>query len=139
MRFFFYGTLVDADVRRAVLGSHAPRCVERAILHGWRRAAVPGKTYPVIVADPTAIAEGVLVRGLGAASRRRLDRYEDDDLYDLIAVQVVPDGRRRPVPALVFAAKTERRSRAAAAWSFEDWERRHKRRLLLTLRRRSAA
>ena len=41
--FFFYGTLMDAGVRRAVLGAKAPKRLEPATLIGWRRftAGIP--------------------------------------------------------------------------------------------------
>lgn len=139
MRFFFYGTLIDADVRRAVMGRYAPQVVEPARLQGWRRVAVPGKTYPMIVADGGEFVDGVLARGLGPVARRRLERYDDDDLYELVPVEVVPAGRRRPVAALVFVAKPALRPRGVRAWDFELWRRRHKRRLVLALGRRSAA
>ena len=141
MRFFFYGTLIDADVRRALLGPHASRRVEPARLQGWRRVAVSGKTYPVVVAEPDASVDGVLVRGLSAAARRRLTRYEDANLYALATVDVLAMGCAHPVSALAFVAKetATRRAPRSVGWSFEDWRRRHKRRLLLTLRRRPAA
>ncbi|MBL8834369.1 MAG: gamma-glutamylcyclotransferase, partial [Rhodospirillales bacterium] len=47
MRFFFYGTLIDPDVRRAVLGRLAPASVEPATLKGWRRFSAKGVTFPI--------------------------------------------------------------------------------------------
>lgn len=139
MRFFFYGTLIDAEVRRAVLGLHAPRRVEPACLRGWRRVPVRGRSYPVIVADRTASVEGVLVCGLSPAARRRLERYEDSDLYALAELDVHPQGRGRPVRGLVFIAKAAGASRGSGSWDLATWQRRHKRRFLLTLGRRPAA
>ena len=142
MRFFFYGTLIDPDVRRVVLGPHAPRRVEPARLQGWRRAAVPGRTYPVIVIDAGAHVDGVLVHGLGTAARRRLERYEDADLYALLRIGVLAGGRRR-FPALVFAAKSAGRAggwgtrKVIETWDFAAWRRRDKQRLLMSLRRRT--
>jgi hypothetical protein len=142
MRFFFYGTLIDADVRRAVLGPAAPRQVEAALLRGWRRVSVPGKTYPIVLADPQASVAGVLARGLTPAARRRLERYEDADLYTVAEVEVVPAGRRRPLKALVFVAKTAAAAqwgRRSATWDLDRWRRRDKRRLLMRLGRGPAA
>jgi hypothetical protein len=139
MRFFFYGTLVDEDVRRAVLGPHAPRHVEPALLDGWRRVPVRGRTYPVVVADPAASVDGVLVRGLNAAARRRLERYEDADLYEVTTLDVLPTGRMRPVQAFVFVAKAAGFRRGSGRWEIGEWRRRHKRRFLLTPGRRPAA
>ncbi|CAN0557895.1 unnamed protein product, partial [Laminaria digitata] len=48
--FFFYGTLIDADVRAAVLGSFTEsETVLPDRLPGWRRAGLRGRRYPVIV------------------------------------------------------------------------------------------
>jgi Gamma-glutamyl cyclotransferase, AIG2-like len=139
VRFFFYGTLVDPDVRRAVLGPYAPRSVEPASLSGWRRVPVRGKTYPVIVADPAATVDGVLARGLNAAARRRLEHYEGDDLYAVADVEVALTDRLRLVPARVFVAKAAGIHRGRGTWTIATWRRRHKRRFLLTLGRRPAA
>ena len=139
MRFFFYGTLIDADVRRAVLGAYAPRHVEEACLRGWRRGPVRGKTYPVIVADPQASVDGALVRGLNTAARRRLERYEDEDLYALAEVDVLLAGRAKVVRAVVFVAKAAGFRHGPGTWDIDEWRRRHKRRFLLTLGRRPAA
>lgn len=139
MRFFFYGTLIDAEVRRAVLGPHAPHEIDAARLEGWRRVPVPGKAYPTIVSDPGAAVDGVLARGLGPVARRLLERYEDEDLYDLVEVELSPAGRRRPVAAFVFAARPALQLRRFGTWDLEQWRRRDKRRLLLRLTRRSAA
>ncbi len=137
MRFFFYGTLIDPDVRRAVLGRLAPVEAEPAVLRGWRRVPAAGKTYPVIVADPRGAVDGVVVRGLDRAARRRLERYEDD-FYELIAVEVTLTGSGHKLETLVFAAGQQLSCRTARSWDLADWQRRHKRRFLATLRQRFA-
>jgi len=49
-RFFFYGTLMDPSVRRAVLGRPVERSrLQRAVLPGFRRVFRRGATYPVLV------------------------------------------------------------------------------------------
>ena len=45
MRFFFYGTLMDEDVRRAVLGVRSLAPTERATLEGWRRVKMAGDVF----------------------------------------------------------------------------------------------
>jgi hypothetical protein len=139
LRFFFYGTLLDADVRRAVLGPYAPRRVEAATLRGWRRVGVRGRTYPILTADPAAEVDGLLARGLNDAARRRLERYEDSDLYEMTEVQIVPAVGARPLSALVFVAKASALRLGAREWDLALWLRREKRRFLLTLRRRAVS
>lgn len=134
MRFFFYGTLMDADVRRLVLGRHAPSEVAPARLAGWRRVPVAGTSYPAIVRDPLAGVDGVLVRGLDAGGQTLLERYEGDE-YEVLLVEVESASGRR-VAAQVFAPRPGRIRRGRGMWDFADWGRRHKRRFIATLARR---
>lgn len=103
MRFFFYGTLIDPDVRRIVLGARAAEAahLRDAVLMGWERRALRGASYPVIVRRAGSSVDGVLASGLDARARRRLIEYEGEG-YDLIAVEVelIGDVRRG---ASVFA------------------------------------
>ena len=50
MDYFFYGTLMDPDVRALVL-SPAMRdvAVEAAVLEGYRRVFMRGRVYPVVI------------------------------------------------------------------------------------------
>lgn len=124
MRFFFYGTLMDTDVRDAVLGRRdAAISVEPALLEGYRRVTMRGRSYPVAIARRGHSIEGVLARGLNAADFERLTRFEGGEYRALECRVSIAPGRRR-------AAWTYIASAAAAltveAWSFESWQRRHK-------------
>ncbi len=133
MRFFFYGTLIDADVRRLVLGRHAPKAVEEAMLPGWRRVPLADVTYPTIVRDRRGAVTGVLARGLGAAARQALMRYEGDE-YELLEAEV-KTASGRTVAALIFALRPGEGKSLPGAWNLEVWQRRHKRRFLAALAR----
>lgn len=133
MRFFFYGTLIDPDVRRLVLGADAPASVEKAWLAGWRRVPMVGRTYPGLVRDPLATVDGVLARGFDEAAKTRLDRYEGDE-YELIMVEVETETSRR-VAARVYVPRPGSFRRGRGMWDYGDWARRHKRRFLATLER----
>lgn len=137
MRFFFYGSLVDADVRAIVLGPHQPAAIEPAILKGWRRRAAPRRLYPIIVKAPGISVDGIVTRGLDREAMRRLVLYEDDG-YRLIRAAVSVSGRRRPINAWVFVPKTEPAGRGRP-WSLTAWQRRHKPAVLPRLRRWAAA
>lgn len=127
MRFFFYGTLIDPDVRRLVLGDGEPgtEMLEAASLAGWERRAVAGASYPIILPRAGGVVEGVLARGIGPVGRRRLIAYEGRG-YDLREVRVtLKNGCSRG--ALVFApAKRGALVPDASAWSYETWMRRNK-------------
>jgi hypothetical protein len=119
MRFFFYGTLLDPEVRAAVAGR--PVEVAPATLSGWRRLRAPRKTYPVLVRDPAGRVEGAITRQLEAAVIARLRAYEGQGYHTILVRPVLPGGRR--VPALVFVPA--RGIRSADAWDLADWRRKH--------------
>jgi gamma-glutamylcyclotransferase (GGCT)/AIG2-like uncharacterized protein YtfP len=112
---FAYGTLRFPDVLVALLGrvpDHTPGIVE-----GWRVAALPGRSYPVLVPGDGA-AGGVLITGLTAEEWRVIDAYEDD-FYHLRRLTLV-DGRQG------WAYLTEdRRIGLPADWSPNDFTSRH--------------
>jgi len=131
MRFFFYGTLIDPDVRRAVLGRLAPGTVEPAILGGWRRFSARGVTFPIARPDPKAEIGGVLARGLSAAAARKLDDYEGPG-YRRIAVPV--RAAAKTIEAFLYVDDgSGTLTPTPAVWRYEDWARRHKRAFLATL------
>ncbi|MBW8482029.1 gamma-glutamylcyclotransferase family protein [Actinomadura parmotrematis] len=87
---FAYGTLRFPEVLEMLLGRVPEMAPARAA--GWRVRALPGVVYPGLVADPSGVAEGVLISGLDAAETRLLDAYEDAE-YD-VAVLPLDGGRR---------------------------------------------
>ncbi len=122
MRFFFYGTLIDPDVRRIVLGARAAQAVElrAAVLTGWERRAVRHVSYPIIFPRASGRVDGLLASNLDAQSGRRLEAYEGSG-YGLVVVEVgLVAGSRRS--ALVFAARHGGRLKPAmTGWSYAAW------------------
>lgn len=128
---FFYGSLLDEDVRAAVLGALAPEAVAPATLAGWRRVTAPGAIFPIVLRAPGATVDGVIARDMSAAAVRRLDAYEGTG-YRLEPVQVtLADGTACDaqvyVPVRSFAG-------SGKPWDLEDWRRRHKRRFLARMK-----
>lgn len=131
--YFFYGSLMDSDVLSAVTGERIePLRLVPARLSGYARLRRRNSAFPLLVetSDESESIEGVLVRGIGAAAARRLDRYESDG-YVLI---------RKPVTTATGTQMANlyipsRPGRATGEpWDFETWRRRHKRRLLRALK-----
>ena len=111
--FFFYGTLCQLPLLRAVLG-RAP-AVEPARLPGYRVYWAEGQAYPMILPDPAGQAEGLVLRDASASDVARLDHYEGGFGY-----------RTRPValtdgPALVYFPPEAGRVRPGAPWSLAAW------------------
>ena len=106
---FVYGSLVDPQRLREVLGYPPPGERLRATLRGFARRMVDDYAYPFIVADPEAHVEGVLVLDLSARDLERLDDYEEVDahIYTRSAVEVEAWGcgpRGRRVAAYTYVA-----------------------------------
>jgi hypothetical protein len=133
MRLFFYGTLLDPDVRAAVIGPRASHVtVTPARLADWRRRRARGKSYPIILQAPGEHVPGVVTSVLDADAVERLTRYEGPGygLYD--CQPVLEDGSA--VPARVFQP-TERLAADDAEWDLAAWQATEKSKWLSMLRR----
>ncbi|MSO85088.1 MAG: gamma-glutamylcyclotransferase [Rhodospirillales bacterium] len=136
--YFFYGSLMDADILSAVAGERiSPERLIPARLPNYERLGASSGVFPIIVADPGAEAgiEGVLVRGVGPTAVRRLARYEGPEYVTVKKSVTSADGQSE---ALVFIPLRPGRS-SGKPWDFETWRRRHKRRLLRALTAESSA
>ena len=128
---FFYGTLIDPDVRAAVLGrlgDRAPAIPDT--LAGWQAVGVRGRVYPVIVPASSESVTGIRVTFAAAAARRAMDRlvaFEGAE-YSLRTVRLVSGE-----DAFVFTGSAVCRP-DGRPWSFADWRRRHKRGFLAGMR-----
>jgi hypothetical protein len=129
--FFFYGTLLDADVRRLVMGAGAPAALEPATLIGWRRVAHPRETYPMIVPAADAAVEGAIARDLAPDTVARLVTYEGPE-YRTHAVEVRLAGGGT-LAAEVFVP-IDPFVGAGEPWELAAWQRRHKQRYLARMR-----
>ena len=120
MRMFFFGTLVDPDLRAIVLGRdpHALD-VERASVFGMRRSRALGEWYPILVPDPAGRVDGLLAGGLTARDIDRLRFYEGIE-YDLQPIQVFAGDRHHTAHA--FTA-TDRLAESGDAWDLSAWQR----------------
>lgn len=118
MRFFFYGTLMDPDVRSAVLGRAAGRItVQPAILAGFRRVHAPGKSWPVLVRAAGGRVEGVLAQDIDPPLARTLIRYEGT-AYRLDRCRV-RTASREVLPAAVFLPRTP--PAGGRNWRHDAW------------------
>ena len=125
MRYFFYGTLLDADVRAHILGAWINRRdLPAARLPGYRRVYIRGRHYPVVVPAPGAEVEGVLAEGLDREAVRRLAEFESDEYVDAERIVRVAGGRA--LRARVFVASPLARP-TGTPWTVEVWQHRHKR------------
>ncbi len=132
MRYFFFGTLRDADVLGLVLGRRLPPALLRpALLRGFRLRRVRGESYPLLAAAPARIVRGALVHGLTGADAKRLAFFEGEE-YDT-APFLVEVGARRRVWAQAFRARSGLAG-DGRDWRFEAWRRDDKRAFLALVR-----
>lgn len=128
MNLFFFGTLMDPEVRAIVMGRDVhPEQVEAAVAQGFRRVFVAGRHYPMLLKHNSGWVDGTLVKGLDAERIHRLQVYEGWE-YTLQPIQV-RTASGGMVMAHVFLCPPhiapDRRS-----WRLEEWQRRHKRSFL---------
>lgn len=115
---FLYGTLRHLPLLEVVLG-RAP-AVRRARLPDHRARTIEGESYPAIRAEEGAEAEGLILDGVSAEERARLDFYEGAYHYALAPVTVETEAG--PAAALVYFP-TEAQPPSTDPWSLADWER----------------
>lgn len=131
MRYFFYGTLMDADVLSAVTGRRFRRHhLVPAWLHDWRCVAVPKAPYPAVVPVRGRTCDGVVIDGVDRRMARRLATYEGP-LYREGEVEI-ETVRGERLAAAVFLPRPSL-AVAPLDWSFDAWRKRHKRRYMRRL------
>lgn len=126
MNLFFYGTLMDAEVRELVCGK-ALDAVEPAIAQGFRRVFVAGRHYPMLLPRASGWVEGTLVTGLDTQTVHRLQVYEGWE-YTLRPIKV-RSASGHFVLAHVFLCPPNIAPRKRD-WRLDEWQRRHKRTFL---------
>ncbi|MFI5031321.1 MAG: gamma-glutamylcyclotransferase family protein [Reyranellales bacterium] len=132
MRFFFYGTLLDSDVARLVLGRRLPPgAFVPAELPGHARRRVKGATYPIVVRDPRSQVGGAIVGGLSARDVKRLAAYEGPR-YRIAQLKVRIGDAMTMVS--VFEPVEQRFEPTSGAWELLPWQRRYKRAFLARIR-----
>ncbi len=122
-RLFFYGTLMDGDVRRAIAGR--PVAVATASLQGYRRVPVAGRTYPMLVPCQGQRVEGLLAEDIDTRELNRLIRYEGPEYRIRTLMVQRHDGKE--LPALVFLARPGIAGACHQDWELAVWQRCHKR------------
>jgi hypothetical protein len=133
MRFFFYGTLMDPDICRAVLGVRADRLRLRpAVLTGYRRVRASCGNFPVLVRRTGGFVPGLLVEGLDYDALLVMAHFEGTEYEPRRALAIERDGRR--VTAWLFLP-SDRRFVTARRWELSRWRQSGKSLLLRQVQR----
>jgi hypothetical protein len=124
MAFFFFGTLMDPDVLAYILdrpiGSDE---VDSAELAGFRRVCAREATYPVLVPDPEARLDGVVLLRPTPRDVLRIAHFESEEYEAEWTTVHRTDGG--PLQARVFLA-LETMSASAEPWDLPAWAAAHK-------------
>lgn len=128
MDLFVYGTLMDDDVLRRVIGRPVPSAsIGVAFVDGYKRVYVEGTYFPILVPSPAGVVEGRLITGLGAQAVKRLSRFEGRHFrLERLAVRLAR-GRTAEVECFMPVGGVKASSEE---WDPDIWRRRHKRAFL---------
>ena len=127
LSFFFYGTLLDHDVRRAVFHpERLPRDLLPADLYGFRRVQARSGSYPVLTRAGGARVRGALAEGLDRDSLLRIAHFEGPGYLPCAVTLRTPAGSRTAWTLLA----DQRRSGGGGAWELHHWQRREKPRVM---------
>ncbi len=123
--FFFFGTLMDADVLARVLQRPIAGAAELApaLLWGYRRLAVANAVYPVLRPDRASHVGGVLFQPRDADERARIDHFEADEY---VARPHAVQAGARLAAALVYLDEAGVFAPLGEPWSLATWQERHK-------------
>lgn len=121
MHLFCFGTLMDPDIRRLVLGRDLPDAIP-AVLPGFRRVCVAEETYPAALPDPAGRIEGLLIGPISPHERDRVQFFEGFEF----AIEGHPVAAAGWAGAALVCVATERLACEEEPWHFDDWRRVHK-------------
>jgi hypothetical protein len=130
MRLFFYGTLLDPDVRSLVLGRFvAPEELVPAVLPHFRRIYVAGRSYPMILPHRGGAVDGVVATCLTRDDLARIALYEGDGyrLERQMVVPVNPQGRANDERFAAWIYRSRPATRPSAReWRLSVWQSKEK-------------
>jgi hypothetical protein len=90
-----------------------------AHLAGYRRVAVRGASYPVVLPQRGASVTGLILQSVTKAERARLCAYEGDGYQLACAVAKLPAKRSRRV--FLFRPKPSAHTVTSRPWSLSRW------------------
>jgi hypothetical protein len=120
MRLFVFGTLMDPDVMRIVVGREMETVAPApARLSGYAARRAFGETFPILVAQPGASVEGLTV---GPFDERELERirFFDGEEFEMRPVSVAgPDGDMVRITACL---STGILADTGEPWRLDHWQ-----------------
>ncbi len=113
---FLFGTLCYKPLLKLVLG-YDPK-LEPGQIAGFRSVWAKGESFPMLVADPSGSAAGLLVKGLSSVDMARLDFYEAAFDFELRSCAITtPAGATSAQVYFPVDPPWE----VGDAWELQDW------------------
>ncbi len=128
MQWFFYGTLLDPDIRRLVFPhAHDAVALEPALLPGFRRVRCQGALYPVLAPAGGQRVPGLVCRGLDERAVLRMAHFEGTQYQPRSFTVTLASGAKEAAWLFMprhggFATRE--------AWTYERWHRTMKPRIM---------
>lgn len=125
---FIYGTLLDKDILRAVLGRNiADNEYLEAEVFGVAKYTYPGDSFPILKPQLNSKAQGAVLFNLSTTDLDRINFYEGDE-YGFVEIEAqLADGRKI---AAQYNAATDQQIDSQSPWLLSDWQRDEKARFL---------
>ncbi len=117
---FIYGTLLDSDILRLVLGREvAAKHHLTATLSGYAKYTYPGDSFPILQTQLDAQATGAVLLELTAEDIDRMHFYEGDEYGFAEIVVTLDDGR---VCKAHYNKASDEEIVSHQAWSLTHWQ-----------------
>lgn len=134
MRFFFYGTLLDQDIRRAVLGPSEPtEATAPASLPGYARFRAAHGNYPILARRRGRSVAGQIFEGLSPRQVFLIAHFEGREYRPVR--RLVVDRRFREQKWVWVFFPVHRGDATVRPWNAQTWKRRDKPVLLRRIHR----
>ena len=122
---FFFGTLMHVEVLARVLDREvAAHETALARLAGFRRERAASASYPVLVEDPSAAVEGLLMHRPSRRDILRINHFEDDE-YRAHRLIVETDAAQTDAWVFLGLDEVAMMRPSGEPWHLDQWAARH--------------
>jgi len=116
---FCFGSLMDLDVLRLVIGDNADTVeMQSGSLPGFYKARLPHESYPMLVAAAEEEAQGQLIYGLSPESLDRIIFFEGEE-YELTPCKVRCNSGE--LVSALFFDEGNMPPPVTETWDFDHW------------------
>ncbi|VVB04396.1 unnamed protein product [Arabis nemorensis] len=115
---FVYGTILEPAVAAVIL--HRAADTVPAVLHGYHRYKLKGRSYPCIVPFEAGRVNGKVITGVTDAELHNFDVIEGSE-YERVTVEVVRTDNSEKMKAETYVWVNKEDPSMYGEWDFEEW------------------